>query len=490
MAINRALHTENLLLLIAGAWSVATLGVYLYFGHYYSDLWSDPAYYYAVGKSFLESGKLANITVLPVQHVLNAHLAIALIHSGYQLIFDNPLTIFMVTPFLGFLLFWASLKPLILLSKSHFSIERSDSLVIFLIMTASPVYMWFSLQAARTEAFFFPLVLFWSLVFLNWSQERRFSAKYLFLLIGLSVLLYAFRLQALILFLAAIISLLWHRDFLKAVAMVLISGLSVAIVLGLNYLLSGITFGQGETQHAANITLISSERVIHFVQVLGQFFVNADQSVIPWLTGILFLVISLFHVYLWYRNASLPSTYATLLIFGSLLALFLFRNEENTIQLRYIYYALPFLWITWMHFSNSVSKINFKNVVRFSAYGIVVFYAFLFSYRYIFQFELQKQFTHTGKAQIHKLKDVLHDEKPENQFVLATVRMERLLYTLTGKPGITDFEFKHPEQGDLLLFTQEMKDNSEISSENLELLTTYYLFENYMIYRYHVRPDY
>lgn len=462
-------------LLITFITALFTLSSYLHFNEYYGNTIADPAYYYAQGQSLHEYGELKDITVIPHQPPLNAHLAIGLIHYGYAMIWDDPISVFRYSPWIGLLLFLASWFPLRYIGRRHFYLPDHWIAFIFLFLAASPVYMHYSLIASRTEAWFFPLVLLWSAVFLHWqSNQSRSTFLLLLLVLFLSILLYMFRIQGAIVMLAGILGLLWTKHYKKAGGLAILTIASVSFVLVLNSSLSGITVGEGETGHFSNISTFSTARLLAFIPVIGQFFFNHDHTLIAIPFGILGIFVLLLYSISVTYSGNYAVRFAGLLTLGSLAALLLFRTEEDSIQLRYIYYALPLFLLSAVYLvRNCLGAIQLQ-VTKTAIITLIAGHLLLFGYRNIINYDQRMELLSTSKERYYQLSDIYTAHEPKGVYHDGSKESERLWYVVMNEGvKLSNQCMDRPES---LLITNEYLGNRK-------QLSSYYIHDQYYIYR-------
>lgn len=454
--------------------ALLTLFFYFHFNEYYGNTIADPAYYYAQGKSLHQYGELRDITVSPHQPPLNAHMAIGLLHYVYAFVWDNPVEVFRATPWLGLFLFLASWFPLRYIGRQHFYLPDTSIAVVFLFLAASPVYMHFSLIAARTEAWFFPLVLCWSALFFKWHKTQTPSSfLILILLLLLSLALYMFRIQGAIVLLAGILTLTWNKQWQKAGILTIIAGISIGGVLWLNYQLSGVAMGEGETGHLSNILEITTDRLIAFLPAIGQFFFNFEHTAVSMLIGIAGIPILLGYGIKVLYHQEYAVRFAGLLTLGSLVALFLFRTEEDTIQLRYIYYVMPVFLLSINKLGKELSVITNKLPVHYLLTGIIILHLLLFGYRNLWNYEHQMELLSQSKDRYEQLSELYQEYQPAQICHSGSKESERLWFIITGEGVVPKESYQCTENSFRVVDSYNGDD---------ELLADYMIYNRYYIY--------
>lgn len=468
-------YSSLFLFLIACTVALATLFFYLHFNEYYGNTIADPAYYYAQGQSLHQYGELRDITVSPHQPPLNAHMAIGLLHYVYASVWDNPVTVFRATPWIGLFLFLASWFPLQYIGRYHFNLSNTSIAVVFLFLAASPVYMHFSLIAARTEAWFFPLVLCWSALFFKWYKtDRPTSILLLILLLVLSFSLYMFRIQGAIVLLAGILTLAWDQQWQKVGILTTIAAISIGGVLWLNYQLSGVIMGEGETGHLSNALEITTERLVAFIPAIGQFFFNFEHTTVSMLIGVTGIPLLIGYGINVLFHQEYTVRFAGLLTLGSLAALFLFRTEEDTIQLRYIYYVMPVFLFSICKIDKEISVITNKLPAHYILTGIIILHLLLFGYRNLWNYQHQMELLSQSKDRYEQLSELYQEYQPTQICHSGSKESERLWFIITGK-GVVPKESEQCTENSFRVVDSYNGDD--------ELLADYMIHDRYYIYK-------
>lgn len=377
--IKLMMHKKNVALLFLLLASIVFLirGYYVFeLQTYKAHLIDDAAYYYNVAWELKNNGSLKHSIVEPATDPLNSHIGIIFVYYMLLNFTEDPIRIFQFLTFLSFLVFIASMYVLFKIGRElKYEFVLISAVILFL--TIGPHYFRYVTYGGKTEAYFYFLVLLWVLLFFKWVKQ-----DHILLLVGLfigSVLLYAFRLQALILFAAAFGVLILNKNYIKSGIIAIFSIASVYFVLFLNRVFGGVQLGKGELGHASNTLTLSWERIWFHISHLPDLFFNVDdQSIFVILIfSILTVIMILFFFWCLIHDKSTEHHFIALVTFGSLIALFLFRTELSTVTYRYIYYVIPlFALQLGSYVFKSDSKIVFKSV--FGVYLFLLLYSIQF----------------------------------------------------------------------------------------------------------------
>lgn len=463
---------------------------YLDLNTYYSATVSDGAYYYAIGKSLYEDGEILDISRSPVRGPLNAHIGIAFAYSFFVAVFDSPEDVMLHSGWFGLLLFMGSLYLLYLISR-EIQLNRFSLFFIAIYLAISPLYFQLALNG-RTESFFYPLAILWFFVVIKWWKKDFALAPGI--LVGLflaSFLSYAFRLQALILFVALILTLLFQRKFLQAGVTSVISVLSVYLVISINRLLGGIGMGRGESGHFANIMELSIERIIDFTPVVSHLLYDYDRSPViltVFFLGLIFLVSHL--AYLSLRNRNSILLLSTLITAGSIASIYLFRTSIDTGHLRYIAYALPFLLVGYLYGLKFETNSWLNKYPRYLLSVALVGLSLLTLRHEIVDWQVRedgrRDFFQRNADRFYTIRDI-HEQYNVPRYAkheYTSSETMRVLYSATDQPSNTDYRLEDLEGEVITVIRDEeqLRDKIHTHHSDAQLLHEFRINNEYRMY--------
>jgi hypothetical protein len=216
--------------------------------------------------------------------------------------------------------------------------------------------------AGRTESVFFPLSLFWFAALLKWIDHPNNWKKWGLLLI-LSITMYAFRMQAIIFFIALILGLMITKNIRKSIAAILISGGAVGVVLTVNYLITGLFSSRGEAAVGSNLSSIGIESLINNLPLLVQILNYPSEFYLTYISSVVAVLVMIAATVYVRKNWEAEHLIAYLIILGAVASFLLaLPGHVHHGHLRYTAYAIPFLLMLGLKQGNQFFKNHYAMI--------------------------------------------------------------------------------------------------------------------------------
>ena len=336
------------------------IGIELYSQSYFGGSVADDAYYIAVADAFLETGQSRDITVNPARPTLTGHWGITLYYSVLRLFQLDFVQISIITMLLGIGFHVCTIFPLNNIAK-RWSLPSWVPPFIVLYLLYVPVY-YNPVLAGRTESVFFPLSLFWFAALLKWIDHPNNWKKWGLLLI-LSITMYAFRMQAIIFFIALILGLMITKNIRKSIAAILISGGAVGVVLTVNYLITGLFSSRGEAAVGSNLSSIGIESLINNLPLLVQILNYPSEFYLTYISSVVAVLVMIAATVYVRKNWEAEHLIAYLIILGAVASFLLaLPGHVHHGHLRYTAYAIPFLLMLGLKQGNQFFKNHYAMI--------------------------------------------------------------------------------------------------------------------------------
>lgn len=435
-------NTKILLISYLSLGVLFLLRIYGYFGDEFYLTNNDRWYYTAVAQSLLEYGTFQNIIYETPEALLSSQVGIILIYAFILLFIDQPETLYFISSILAALLWLSSCFPLYTLALKY-QVSRFSLVIILAGVILLQEYLWYIFHG-MTEGYFYPLVI-WFFYFFDKVYYNRNRAIDLITLLLLAFLLILLRLQGFLIILAIPLLLFikceWNQLFR-------ISGyLSLPILAFILFNVLFIkTIDDGAGQHLLSaIFSYSTEDFLSLLPILSGFLFNynAEGFLNPYMFWG-FTIPSWFLLgWLLYRNRKLLLQ-NNLLLFSILIITLsmaaFFASGWPRINLRYIYYCLPFYFIvvTWLA---SIEPHKYHRIAILAFIGIIL----LFNIRIFLAYNITQSYEgyEFRKEQVETfnyLDQLNANYQPEHIYMESQVRSNyRLLYITSGIPITTEF---------------------------------------------------
>ena len=289
MELNKVI-LNRLFLIISGLIVILSLFFDFYTKSYYSGAVADDAYYYSVASSLLETGVTVDATTIPNKPTLNAHWAIVIVYAIFISFGLDFLQISIVTSLIGgFLMLVIYFNIRNILERLSVSDSKLNASFIVLLLTCYTYYL-APVLAGRTETFFFPLLVYWlDFTTRNKGVETTFNWKVYYIFI--SMLLFAFRLQALLIFISLLFTYLFHKEVKAFFHYLIYFGLAIILVYLINSLLSGHVLSEAENGLVSETSSLTFEKLVQNLSVVLNLFSNSLKTAFLLYNKIVFVLV-------------------------------------------------------------------------------------------------------------------------------------------------------------------------------------------------------
>ena len=383
-----------------------------------------------------------NIIAEPYEEVLNRQFGIVLVlYVVIQFIaeYDN---VFLFSSVFSAFLFITALYPLYDLCR-----KTGITYLIFLVFLPLAIFQEYFEYIIHgiTEGYFYPISIWWFWVAYHWYTSQ--TKSWLIALFFMSILLVSFRVQAVLFVSAFAISLILTTDLRNAIKFTLLCIAAFLTYYFFAYLITADLYTDAARQSAElralnAITDFELADISRLSPVFSMFFFNygaagpLNQLLSPFVIYPVWILTLTAPLYYLYKGKNVPFIvlFCTILIIIVLISFFAVNWWR--INLRYIYFTLPFFFIIYAW----ITSIWHNNNKLLYYASLAVFTVFiLFNARIYYIYNLAHSYTGIEKRveasdRYHFQNQILDKYDPDRIFTNRTpVRHSRYLYFLTGK---------------------------------------------------------
>jgi len=315
------------------------VGLDMYCNEYIHGSVADDSYYYSVGKSLFTNGIASDISVSPTRESLSSHWGIVVVYGFLNFIGFNFIQVSIITLLLGAIFHLLSFFPL---KKMAMGINLKPWIPAFIvtILMFTPTY-YSSILGGRTETFFFPLTIYYVCIVMDWLKTN----KNLWLLLIISIFLFAFRLQAIIVFASVGVSLILIKNYRKKIiSFTALTIIAIGFVISINYSITESLSSRGEqavlnelTENAFDKLIANFLKTIHFLSEPGNSFLFELSALIT----VIFIIVIIWEIR---KKRNFINVFSiSLIVFAFASFIVGMPISVRFTHLRYIAYVAPFL---------------------------------------------------------------------------------------------------------------------------------------------------
>lgn len=485
---NKYILTATLLLFLC----FTIVHLYTYLSNELFLITSNDRYYYlALAASFNKYDLFINIIHYPYKEALNYQLGTPLIYYLLLTIFDNNSNILTSSTIISTILFISTLYPIFKLVK------LSGIPLVFIPVILLP-YIFFQeyfeyIVNGITEGYFYPIVIWWLYFAIKWRSNSNYFWTSILLIA--SFLAISIRVQSLLIFFSFIITLFICNDFKKCT----IFSIAIISITIFYYLTSSFLIFEFENSSSKPVELkvlqnvfdLSFSNIKSLTPIFHLFFFNLGAAgplseILKWIISHPFWIIIIgYPVYIYFLPKTEPPPvviiFSVITIAITLIAFFAAGGYK--VNLRYIYYILPFVlfvlsWIIYLTYNNNYKILNAYLIIGFAT-------LVLFNFRIFYMYNINQSYEgfENRKAAVdryYEQSDLFENYLPEKTFTKRNpVRHSRYFYFLTGQTSYQLSEFEPTDLNEDEVYWFYLPTQSQFVKNNYQdLIYSEYHFDN------------